>query len=589
MNRKWIKRMIAIALVVLLLVGGYAVYRRLQAPRANANANYMVARAQIGDIELNVSASGTVVAAVSQEVVPLVSGAVEKLEVKEGDRVKEGDVIAVIDDESLQQEIEKIESNLKQQNLSLSKLKASLSDFYIKAPADGRIKSLKARVGEDVGITTRTYGALAIISTDGKMKVTIKPQGNISLTEGEKVLVRLDDGTEVEGTVVDTSLSQPTGPSGQQDSQAGPSTGSVQVQINRDDLPIGAKVTVLKRDENSGEYVVIGEGTLDVNQGVSVTGNNGKISVIYVKENSVVKRGDNLFKLDDSDVKANIESQNLAIEQTQKELESKKSQLEVKSPINGIITSLTVKVGDQVQQGKAIATIIDPTQLNVVVAVDELDIPKVKIGQKAKIKVDAFPDTVFEGEVIKIADIGQSSGGGVTTFDVTISIKDPGDVRIGMSATAEIQVESKKGVVLLPIEAIQERNGEKYVIIAPSSLQDKSGSEEVTAEKQTSEGATARNRNRAWGSLVTGDGRGTQSGNFFGRSSFRKVEVGLTNETYAEIISGVEEGEEVIIPLSSTVSTPNNWRGMFPGFGGMRDAFPQGGFNRSRVPANIRR
>jgi len=338
--------------------------------------------------------------------------------------------------------------------------------------------------------------------------------------------------------------------------------------------------------------VVIGEGTLDVNQGVSVTGNNGKISVIYVKENSVVKRGDNLFKLDDSDVKANIESQNLAIEQTQKELESKKSQLgntEVKSPINGIITSLTVKVGDQVQQGKAIATIIDPTQLNVVVAVDELDIPKVKIGQKAKIKVDAFPDTVFEGEVIKIADIGQSSGGGVTTFDVTISIKDPGDVRIGMSATAEIQVESKKGVVLLPIEAIQERNGEKYVIIAPSSLQDKSGSEEVTAEKQTSEGATARNRNRAWGSLVTRDGRGTQSGNFFGRSSFRKVEVGLTNETYAEIISGVEEGEEVIIPLSSTGNTQNNWRGMFPGFGEMRDPFPQGGFDRSRVPANNRR
>ncbi|MFS8500443.1 MAG: HlyD family efflux transporter periplasmic adaptor subunit [Caldicoprobacter sp.] len=573
---------------VFITVCGYFVYRRLQAPRANANANYMVARAQIGDIELNVSASGRVVAAVSQEVVPLVSGAVEKLEVKEGDRVKEGDVIAVIDDESLQQEIERLESNLKQQNLSLSKLKASLSDFYIKAPADGRVKFLKARVGEDVGTTTRTYGALAIISTDGKMKVAIKPQGSISLTAGEKVLVRLEDTTEVEGTVVDTSLSQPRGPSGQQDSQAGPSAGSVQVQINRDDLPIGAKVTVLKRDENSGEYVVIGEGTLDVNQGVSVTGNNGKISVIYVKENSVVKRGDNLFKLDDSDVKANIELQNLAIEQTQKELENKKSQLgnaEVKSPINGIITSLTVKAGEQVQKGRAIATVTDPTQLNVVVSVDELDIPKVKIGQKAKIKVDAFPDTVFEGEVIKIADIGQPSGGGVTTFDVTISIKDPGDVKIGMSATAEIQVESRKGVVLLPIEAIQERNGEKYVIIAPSSLQDKSGDGEVTGKRQTSEGATARNRNRVWGSLVTGDGRGTQSGNFFGRFSFRKVEVGLTNETYAEIISGVEEGEEVIIPLSSTVSTPNNWRDMFPGFGGMRN----GGFDRSRVPANIRR
>ncbi|MCM8899965.1 HlyD family efflux transporter periplasmic adaptor subunit [Caldicoprobacter algeriensis] len=592
MNRKWLKRIIAMALVVLFLVGGYFVYRRLQAPKTNANANYMVARAQIGDIELNVSASGTVVAAVSQEVVPLVSGAVEKLEVKEGDRVKEGDVIAVIDDDSLQQEIERIESNLKQQNLSLSKLKASLSDFYIKAPADGRIKFLKARVGEDVGTTTRTYGALAIISTDGKMKVTIKPQGSISLTAGEKVLVRLEDSTEVEGTVVDTSLSQPAGPSGQQDSQAGPITGSVQVQINRDDLPIGAKATVLKRDENSGEYVVIGEGTLDVNQGVSVTGNNGKISVIYVKENSVVKRGDNLFKLDDSDVKANIESQNLAIEQTQKELESKKSQLgntEVKSPINGIITSLTVKVGDQVQQGKAIATIIDPTQLNVVVAVDELDIPKVKIGQKAKIKVDAFPDTVFEGEVIKIADIGQSSGGGVTTFDVTISIKDPGDVRIGMSATAEIQVESKKGVVLLPIEAVQEKNGEKYVMVASSSSQNTRESEGETAGGSASAPETSGTRGAEGRRFVTRNRSvSIQSRNLVGEISFRKVEIGLTNETYAEVISGVEEGEEVLIPVSNSTSTQNNWQGMFPGFGNMRGAFPQGGFNRSRVPSNTR-
>lgn len=590
MNRKWIKRIIAMVLVVLLLGGGYFIYRRFQAPGASANANYMVARAQIGDIEINVSASGTVVAAVTQEVVPLISGTVEKLEVKEGDRVKEGDVIAVIDDESLQQEIEKLENNLKQQNLSLSKLKDSLSDYYIKAPADGRVKFLKAKVGEDVGTTTRTYGALAIISTDGKMKVTVKPKGNVSLVEGEKVLVRLEDGTEVEGTVVETALDQMAG---QQYSQAGTSIGSVQVQIERDDLPIGAKATVLKHDENSGEYVAIGEGTLDVNQGVNVTGNNGKISVIYVKENSMVKRGDNLFKLDDSDVRANIESQNLTIEQTQKELESKKSLLgntEVKSPINGIITSLTVKVGDQVQQGKTIATIIDPTQLNVVVAVDELDIPKVKIGQKARVKVDAFPDMVFEGEVIKIADIGQSSGGGVTTFDVTISIKDPGDIRIGMSATAEIQVESKKGVVLIPIEAVQERNGEKYVIMASSPSQKESGSGEAAEESQASEAETARNRNWAWGGITTGNrGENAQTGSFFRGVSFRKVEVGLTNETYAEIISGVEEGEEVIIPLSSTGSTQNNWQGMFPGFGGMREAFPQGGFDRSRVPANNRR
>ncbi len=219
MNKKWIKRIIAMITVIALLAGGYFVHRRFKAPKATANANYMVARAQIGDIELNVSASGTVVAAASREVAALMSGTVEKLEVEEGDRVKEGDVIAVIDDDGLRQEIEKIESSLKQQNLSLSRLKNNLGDFYIKAPADGRVKSLKARVGEDVGTTTRTYGALAIISTDGKMKITIRPREGLSLTEGEEVLVRLEDGTEVAGKVVDAGSSQMTGPSGQQDGQ----------------------------------------------------------------------------------------------------------------------------------------------------------------------------------------------------------------------------------------------------------------------------------------------------------------------------------------------------------------------------------
>ncbi|MBM7582076.1 HlyD family secretion protein [Caldicoprobacter guelmensis] len=589
MNKKWLKGSIAGLLAVALLVGGYFVYRRFQTPRTNANANYRVARAQIGDIELNVSASGTVVAAVTQEVAPLISGTVEKLEVKEGDKVKEGDVIAVIDDENLQQEIDKIENNLKQQNLSLSKLKDSLSDFYIKAPVDGRVKFLKAKVGEDVGLTTRTYGALAIISTDGRMKVTFKPRGGVSLTEGEKVLVRLEDGTEVEGTVVETPLGQMIA---QQYNQPETSAGSVQVQIDRDDLPIGAKVTVLKRDENSDEYVAVGEGTLDVNQGVNVTGNNGKISIIYVKENSMVKRGDNLFKLDDSDVKANIESQNLTIQQTQKELESKKSLLgntKVKSPINGIITSLNVKVGDQVQQGKPIATVIDPTQLNVVVAVDELDIPKVKIGQKAKVKIDAFPDTVFEGEVIKIADIGKSSGGGVTTFDVTISIKNPGDIKIGMNATAEIQVESKKGEVLVPVEAIQERNGEKYVLVASNSSQGNKGDEQGSFRGSASISDMAGSGNAQGQRFVTRNrSMNIPSGNLFGEVSLRKVEIGITNETYAEVISGIEEGEVVLIPVSGSNNNQNNWQGMFPGFGGMRGAFPQGGFDRARVPANNR-
>jgi len=431
--KTWLKRIMIAIVVVGAATGGYLYYRRSTKPAVSAQQNFYKVAARKGNIEVNVTASGSVSSASVQDVVAASSGTLTELKVSEGSQVKKGDVIAVIDDDTISQEIQKLENDLKQQNINLNKMKDSLNDFYIKAPADGRVKAIKAKVGEDSGVTTKTYGALAIISTDGKMKLSIKTDDQISLDIGEKVMVTPDGAGSIEGTV--------------EDKEPGQGNTIVTVTIDRDDLAIGTNASVAKADGT-----VVGKGTLQVNSPVNVSGGNGVISKIYVSENAKIKRGSKMFKLKDTDVQASIQSQNLSINQIKEELENKKAkldELEVIAPCDGIVTALSIKAGDSVQEGKAIATITDPSQLQVVAAVDELDISQVQVGQKAVITLNALPDKSFEGSVVKIADIGNSTNN-VTTYDVTVAVNNPENIKIGMSANVQIQVASKENVLLLP-------------------------------------------------------------------------------------------------------------------------------------------
>ena len=131
------------------------------------------------------------------------------------------------------------------------------------------------------------------------------------------------------------------------------------------------------------------------------------------------------------------------------------------SPMDGIVLSRNVEVGDAVSsilvlgsQATLIVTLGDIDSVYVLGKVDEADIGKVYLGQPARITVEAFPDKKFEGRVTKISPLGEEKDN-VTTFEVRVSIENPtGELKANMSANAEIILEEKKKVLLVPESAV---------------------------------------------------------------------------------------------------------------------------------------
>jgi HlyD family secretion protein len=126
------------------------------------------------------------------------------------------------------------------------------------------------------------------------------------------------------------------------------------------------------------------------------------------------------------------------------------------SPMNGLVLSRDVEVGDAVSsilvlgsQATLIMTLGDVSDVYVLGKVDEADIGKVYLGQRARIVVESFKDKKFEGQVTKISPLGVEKDN-VTTFEVRVSIHNPtGELKAAMTANAEIILEEKHGVLLV--------------------------------------------------------------------------------------------------------------------------------------------
>ena len=134
------------------------------------------------------------------------------------------------------------------------------------------------------------------------------------------------------------------------------------------------------------------------------------------------------------------------IDQAQKNLALAQKQLDnavIIAPFDGMVATLNVKEGDIVAAPsptqKPVIYLIEPTSMQIIVAINELDIPQVKIGQKAIVKINAFPNTKLDGKVTDISALPDLQGG-VVNYGVTVSFSVPPgmDIRAGMNATAEI-------------------------------------------------------------------------------------------------------------------------------------------------------
>lgn len=350
---------------------------------------------------------------------------------------------------------------------------------------------------------------------------------------------------------------------------------SIDNQIAQDQAKLDQAKAQLTQISNSLNYQL-------QNDQLKLTQANNQLSQMTKQsdidnQNIVVQQAQNTLNSDTSTGNNNISNQKIAIQQAQNTLNNDlatKSKENLTAPINGTVVTVASQNGDTLQNGKSIATIQDLSNLQLNVPVDELDINKVKEGQKVEISFDDIKDKKYTGSVVSLSLLGKTTNN-VTTYDVLVSIDNPDKVKLGMNANVTIDVQTKDNALLVPSEAVISSGGNKYVMV-PSSGSNSSGS---------SSNGVGSSRSGSWsGNSSRSSGSGTR--NSSGRTAAgRRVEVqtGLSNENSIEITSGLKEGDSVLVTIptvsSNSQTKQQNSSGLSSGFGG---GFGGGSYGGSR-------
>lgn len=234
------------------------------------------------------------------------------------------------------------------------------------------------------------------------------------------------------------------------------------------------------------------------------------------------------------------QAQEASVRQAQASLNDSQEQLDktaMYSPINGRITSLNVELSERVlgssfSQGTLLMTVADLGKMEARVEVDENDVVLISVGDTTNVDIDAFGDAKFKGLVSQIGNSAQTTGLGtqdeVVNFEVRISLISPDEkIRPGMSCDADIQTETKYGVVSVPIQSVTARMKTSEV------------KEDEKAGEGDEEQPKVKNGKREKPEEVVFLLKGNEVKKV-------KVETGISNDTFIEVKSGLAGGEEVI-------------------------------------------
>ncbi|HWY41024.1 MAG TPA: efflux RND transporter periplasmic adaptor subunit [Chthoniobacterales bacterium] len=238
------------------------------------------------------------------------------------------------------------------------------------------------------------------------------------------------------------------------------------------------------------------------------------------------------------------------------------SKTTVYSPIDGTVTILNSKLGERIVAtgqfaGTEVMRVADLNHMEARVDVNENDVVNVKVGDKANVKIDAYGDRKFHGTVYQIANTGTTTGSGtqeeVTNFQVKVRIDDH-DVPLkpGLSCTADIETNMVKDAVAVPMQAVTIRTGESN--LSPEEIEkrklkatarDKGDNNADYVNEKQEKAAQKEEREKLSKVVFLKKG---------GKAQSVKVTTGISDDTYMEIKSGVQPGDEVISGSYSAIS-----------------------------------
>jgi HlyD family secretion protein len=272
-----------------------------------------------------------------------------------------------------------------------------------------------------------------------------------------------------------------------------------------------------------------------------------------------LERAENELKSQQANLRVqeqNVKTQQLRIAQERASLSSAKydlSRVRIESPINGIVTRRNIEEGETAvtgtmnNPGTVLLTIADMSVIEAEVEVDETDIPTVVLGQRAKVTIDAMPGKTFTGKVTEIGNspiqaAGQAASAQATNFKVVLTLDgEVPDVRPGFTCTAEITTATRQQALAVPIQATTVRevvvNEEGIIVREPATPNQ--GRRPVGPVGELKPG---QERKELEGVFVVKDGK----------VQFEPAKTGIAGDKYFEVLSGLKEGDQVVVgPFSS--------------------------------------
>lgn len=518
------KKLLAGGIALLLIVGGYFGYKYFFG--SAVETRYITAKVQNGTLIVSISGSGQVSALSQIDIKSKASGDVIYVGVNNGQEVWVGTLIAQLDARDAQKTVRDAQANLESAKISLEKLKQSSADL--------------AKITEDsFNNVSNAFLDLPVIISDAEViilgsTINLPSQSNagfykdfVSVNDtanrdriGIIITAAQNDYADARAKYNETFLLYKD-TNRYADSPAVTNLLNKTIEFNK------SLAQALKSEKNVLDFIadyasanskimpsLVNSYQTTLRTDIGKT--NGFISTLIDTQNSL------------KNAPLDIRSQELTLKQRENALFDAKETLAdyfVRVPFAGIIASFDVKKGDSVSPSTVLGTLITKQKI-AEISLNEVDVAKIKVGQKTTLTFDAIPDLTITGQVAEIDAIGTVSQG-VVTYKVKIAFDTQDEkIKTAMSVSAAIITDIKQNVLIVPNSAIKSQGSTHYVEIIEG---------EGAVRKQT-------------------------------------VETGLSNDESTEIIGGLKEGDIIIVrTISSSVKAqqPQSTSGLrIPGFGG---------------------
>jgi HlyD family secretion protein len=517
--------------LIILLIIGYFVYPRIF---KKESLRYVLGEVQRGSLEIKVSGSGEIIPIEEINVKSKVGGEVIFLNVKEGDKVYQGQVLAKIDSRNLEKTIKDQEILIKNLELAIESAKLNLQKLNFQYQNTLRGDDYNKALNQGISILTDFYSFYPIFIEDLRKIYFYKDfenyDNNLKYYESyNPSFVGKTQKLEFNYNILRTKYVELSDNfkniSIQNEAKEKIIKDSYNLVLANYDLVNEGREMIrylkedltLKNATHEKENIINNHFQKLTNYLNSLAQYKQNLLDVISKINSYHDVVDN-YEFDKKNLELSIKQKEIDLEQAKKKLDDLKEDLNdyyITAPLSGILSTLNIKKGDLIASNQIIGTIITNQKI-AKISLNEIDAAKVKVGQIAILTFDALPDLRIKGKVIEISPVGKEEQG-VASYDVKISLeKENREIKPGMSVNAEIIVDRKENVLLVPNSAIKSDKMGKYVEVVKNY--------EIERKKLFESVAISQN-------LI----------------EKRYIKPGISNDEFTEVLEGLEEGEIIIV------------------------------------------